>query len=91
MTKSKYLLGTLRPTPAAGIFAAQVNMPIAELVNLNQKISKRRSIMTNQYEVPEVVEIGNASDLILGTDKFLPLVPDSPGQPNRTDSMSDDE
>ena len=47
--------------------------------------------MTNQYEVPEVIEVGNASDLILGTEKFFPLVPDSPGQPWRTEQMSDDE
>lgn len=47
--------------------------------------------MTNQYEVPEVTEMGNASDLILGTDKFFPLVEDGPGQPRRTEQMSDDE
>jgi hypothetical protein len=90
MTKSKFLLGTLRPTLRRHV-VAQVNMPTAELVNETGKISNRRSIMTNQYEVPEVIEIGNASDLILGTDKFLPLVQDSPGQPWRAESMSDEE
>lgn len=47
--------------------------------------------MTNHYEVPEVIEIGNARDLILGSDKFFPFFEDSPGQPRRTEQMSDDE
>lgn len=47
--------------------------------------------MANDYEVPEVVEIGNARDLILGVDKTFPFVEDSPGQPRRTQQMSDDE
>ena len=47
--------------------------------------------MTNRYEVPEVMEIGNARDLILGSDKSVPLYDDSPVQERRTEEMSDDE
>ena len=46
--------------------------------------------MINNYEVPEVVEIGRAQDLILGDSKADPVYPDSPGQPLR-DDMTDDE
>ena len=47
--------------------------------------------MTNRYEMPEVIEIGSAGNLILGTDKTFPIVDESPGQPKRTEAMSDDE
>ena len=47
--------------------------------------------MSNNYEVPEVVEIGTARDLILGTDKSFPFVPDGTSQERRTQQMSDDE
>lgn len=47
--------------------------------------------MTNRYEMPEVIEIGSASNLILGTDKTFPIVEESPGQSKRTEAMSDDE
>lgn len=44
----------------------------------------------NNYEVPEVVEIGRAQDVILGTNKLVQVFPDSPNQPDRED-MTDDE
>lgn len=47
--------------------------------------------MTNHYEGPDVIEVGSASDLILGTDKTFPFFPDSPGQARRTQQMSEDE
>jgi hypothetical protein len=47
--------------------------------------------MTNDYEVAEVIEIGEAHNLILGSDKFFQIFEDSPGQPRRTQQMSDDE
>jgi hypothetical protein len=47
--------------------------------------------MTNRYEVPEVIEIGRGQDLILGTDKSVPIYDESPGQPKRAELMSDEE
>lgn len=47
--------------------------------------------MNNEYEAPEVIEIGNASDLILGSDKLLQVFPDSIGQPRRATMAPDDE
>lgn len=47
--------------------------------------------MTNHYEVAEVNEIGNARDLILGSDKSVEVFDDGIGQPKRTELMSDDE
>jgi hypothetical protein len=52
---------------------------------------REESIMENLYEVPEVSEIGEARNLILGTTKEFPLYEDSPGQPRRDEPMSDDE
>jgi hypothetical protein len=52
---------------------------------------KGGSIMTNRYEIPEVIEIGRAQDLILGSGKDLPIYDDSPVQDRRTDVMADDE
>jgi hypothetical protein len=46
--------------------------------------------MTNNYEVPEVHEMGRAQDVILGTNKLWPFYPDSPGEPER-EQMTDDE
>ena len=47
--------------------------------------------MLNNYEVAEVVEVGNAHDLILGSDKRVPLVQDSPFQDYRETEELDDE
>jgi len=47
--------------------------------------------MTNHYEGPDVIEVGSASELILGTDKTIPVFPESPGQARRSQQMSDDE
>ena len=44
----------------------------------------------NNYEVPEVVEIGRAQDVSLGTNQLVQVFPDSPNQPDRED-MTDDE
>lgn len=46
--------------------------------------------MINNYEVPEVVEMGRAQDVILGNSKFEQIFPDSPNQPDR-DTLMDDE
>ena len=45
----------------------------------------------NNYEVPEVVEMGKAQDVILGLGKLLQIVFDSPSQPDRDPDMNDDE
>jgi hypothetical protein len=47
--------------------------------------------MNNNYEGPEVVEMGKAQDVILGQGKLLPIVPESPGEPERDIDMNDDE
>jgi hypothetical protein len=47
--------------------------------------------MTNTYEVAEVMEIGRAQDVILGTSKVLQIVDDSPSQLLRDPDMSDDD
>lgn len=47
--------------------------------------------MKNNYEVPEVIEVGNAKDVILGETKVFPFFDDSPGEPRRDEPMSDDE
>jgi hypothetical protein len=46
--------------------------------------------MTNNYEASEVVEMGRAQDVILGSSKLVPVVPESPGQLRESD-MADDE
>ena len=46
--------------------------------------------MINNYEMPEVVEMGRAQDVILGESKIEPNFPDSPNQPER-DTLMDDE
>ena len=46
--------------------------------------------MINHYEVAEIVEIGRAQDVILGTNKLNQIIPDSPDQPPR-DDLADDE
>jgi|GEM_PF-1414202 hypothetical protein len=47
--------------------------------------------MINHYEVPEVVEVGRAQDVILGSSKLVPIFPDSPDQEWRETEMADDE
>jgi hypothetical protein len=39
--------------------------------------------MINHYEAAEIVEIGRAQDVILGSSKPFPLFPDSPSEPER--------
>lgn len=47
--------------------------------------------MINNYEVPEVFEMGRAQDVILELGKLNPILPDSPGQPDFDPEMGDDE
>ena len=65
-------------------------LDIAAADNSNQQ-RKEVYAMINNYEVPEVVEMGKAQDVILGQGKLLPIVPESPGQPDRDVDMNDDE
>ena len=46
--------------------------------------------MINNYEVPEVLEVGRAQDVILGANKLVPVYPDSVDQ-DRREQMEDDE
>jgi len=46
--------------------------------------------MINNYEVAEVMEVGKAHDVILGSEKVQPIFDDSPFQILR-DEMQDDE
>jgi hypothetical protein len=45
----------------------------------------------NNYEVAEIVEIGKAQDVILGSSKFVPNEDDSPGLPKRESLEEEDE
>jgi len=45
----------------------------------------------NNYETPEVTEIGRAKDVILGSTKEINLVDDGTGQPKRLSEEQDDE
>jgi len=47
--------------------------------------------MRNDYEVPEVNEIGRAQDVILGSTKTINIVDDGAAQPKRLSSQLDDE
>jgi hypothetical protein len=47
--------------------------------------------MINNYEVAEIVEVGKAHEVILGSTKAIPLVEDGPSQPYRESEMQDDE
>jgi len=48
--------------------------------------------MINNYEVPEIVEIGRAQDVILGSSKAVLIYDDSPFQPEQRETeMADDE
>jgi hypothetical protein len=47
--------------------------------------------MINDYEVAEVIEVGDAHDVILGSSKLVERFPDSPSQDWREELMQDDE
>jgi hypothetical protein len=47
--------------------------------------------MKNNYEVPEVTEIGRAQDAILGSSKDIHVFDDGVGQPKRENELADDE
>ena len=47
--------------------------------------------MKNNYEGPEVMEVGRAQDVILGSSKLVPIFDDSPDQTFRETEMADDE
>ena len=47
--------------------------------------------MTNQYEVAEIVQIGRAQDVILGSSKLVEHFPDSADQDWREFETADDE
>lgn len=53
-------------------------------------LRKEESVMNN-YETPEVTEIGRAQDVILGSTKEINLVDDGSGQPKRLSEEQDDE
>lgn len=46
--------------------------------------------MINHYEVAEIVEIGRAQDVILGSSKVLEIFDDGPVQPRRDDTADDE-
>ena len=47
--------------------------------------------MNNNYEVAEIVEIGKAHDVILGSSKEIQIFDDSPLQGYRETPMAEDE
>lgn len=47
--------------------------------------------MTNHYEVAEIVEIGRAQDVILGSSKLVEVYPDSTDQDWQEFETADDE
>lgn len=47
--------------------------------------------MRNNYEIPEVNEVGRAQDVILGSTKQINIVEDGAAQPKRLSSQLDDE
>jgi hypothetical protein len=47
--------------------------------------------MINHYELAEIVEIGRAQDVILGSSKLVPVISDSPQQGLREPESEDDE
>ena len=47
--------------------------------------------MINDYEVAEVMEVGKAHDVILGSSKLVDNVQDSPFQDYRETIIEDDE
>ena len=47
--------------------------------------------MTNNYELAEVMEIGKAQDVILGSSKLINIFFDGPEQDPRQTDAEDDE
>jgi hypothetical protein len=47
--------------------------------------------MRNNYEIPEVNEIGRAQDVILGSTKDINIVDDGAANPKRLSEELDDE
>lgn len=47
--------------------------------------------MRNNYEIPEVNEVGRAQDVILGSTKEINIVDDGPTQPKRQNQQADDD
>ena len=47
--------------------------------------------MLNNYEVAEIVEVGKAHEVILGSSKFVFNVDDGLTQPRRETEIEDDE
>jgi hypothetical protein len=47
--------------------------------------------MINHYETAEIVEIGRAQDVILGSSKLVEIYPDSVDQDFRETETADDE
>lgn len=47
--------------------------------------------MGNHYETPEMIEIGRAEEIILGSSKEVENFPDSPAQDFREMITQDDE
>ena len=47
--------------------------------------------MSNNYELAEIVEIGRAQDVILGSSKLVNLEDDGAGVPKRQFEEEDDE
>lgn len=52
---------------------------------------KEETVMINNYEVPEAVEIGRAQDVILGSSKLVNIFFDGPEQEPRQTDQADDE
>jgi hypothetical protein len=65
-------------------------LDIAAADDRNDK-ERRNTVMINNYEVPEVVEMGRAQDVILGSSKLVEIFPDSADQDWRETDMADDE
>lgn len=57
----------------------------------NDLRKEENTAMINNYEVPEVVEMGRAQDVILGSSKLVEIFPDSADQDWRETDMADDE
>jgi hypothetical protein len=47
--------------------------------------------MINNYEVAEIVEIGRAQDVILGSSKLVQKFYDGPTEPPRETEIAEDE
>jgi hypothetical protein len=54
-------------------------------------LKERRKTTVNNYEAPEVADVGEAHDVILGSLKIETIYDDGVGQPKRSDPMEEDE